>query len=175
MAESESNPKGFTERFNKTRLRDFTIEEARGWIINQLQQIEYAINRIIIHQFKPADQYQFSRVMLNSAILDMGSKIKVLGCLKAVDKKTLENMRKLCSIRNGFAHVPITTHITVNIREGEDEKFDDDGITSEQIIEVMNAQGELISKNAYEYLVEFWTINNEVREQLSKLETKLGA
>lgn len=153
------------KRTTKRSLQEFNIEEARGWTIDRLQQIEYRINKIIVDYFKPENSKKFQKIMLNGAILDIGGKLKVLANIEGFNNKIIDKIRTLATIRNGFAHAPISDMITVNIddSEGGSEKF---SAVAESMIEVMNAQGIIKRKNAYDYLVQFWELNKEIREHI---------
>lgn len=150
-------------KFNKTSLKDLNVEEARGWTIDRLQQIEKRIDTIIISYFGPKDKTKFERIVLNSSIMDLGSKLKVLRNINTVDKKTIDEIRTLASIRNGFAHAPIFDEILLTVDKNNSEHFD---TVVYSVIEVMNAQGEIKTKKAYDYLVEFWELNNSIRAKL---------
>jgi len=165
MTKTEEDKYVRLERMTKSKLRDFNIEEARGWTIDRLQQIEYRINEKIIDHFKPNNKSDFERILLNSSIMDIGSKLKVLRNINVIDKLTIEKIRTLASIRNGFAHAPITEHVDVFINTDE-ATHGPSKVLVQTMIEVMNSQGEIKSKNAYKYLVEFLEINNELRKIL---------
>src|SRR5258705_10588152 len=115
MKDKESANKKRLMGMTKNRLRDFNLEEARGWAIDRLQQIEYNNNDKIIDYFKPAEKHKFDKIVLNSSILDIGSKLKILKNIGTVDKQTIEKIRNLAAIRNGFAHAPITDLVTIII------------------------------------------------------------
>lgn len=151
---------------SKGSLEDFSIEEARGWTIDRLRQIEFRINAKIIDFFKPTDKYQFKKIVLNSSILDIGSKLKILRNTGTVDNQIIEKIRKLAAIRNGFAHAPIVDQVTVTVHTEPERGVDKTTVVAETMIEVMNSQGEIKRKNAFDYLVEFWTLNKEIREKI---------
>ncbi|MCA0366271.1 MAG: hypothetical protein LCH67_19695 [Bacteroidetes bacterium] len=154
------------KRMSKRSLKEFNIEEARGWTIDRLQQIEYRINAKIIEYFKPADKHKFEKIILNSSILDIGSKLKILRNTETVDKQTIDKIRNLAAIRNGFAHAPIKDHIRMSVDTKLEGGIDKTSIVVQSFIEVMNSQGDIKSKNAFDYLVEFWTLNKEIREKI---------
>jgi hypothetical protein len=152
-------------RLDKRSLSELNKAEVRGWVIDRLLEIEHRINEKIVNHFSPKDKTEFTQVMLNSSVLDMGSKIKVLSNIGTLDNKGLEKIRKMCSIRNGFAHAPIlTAHKIVITEKGIDDV--DVGATSKDIVSVMNARGKIEAKNAFDELVKFWELNNEVREMI---------
>lgn len=164
MSTPKSNEIINLEPMNKSRLRDFNIEEARGWTIDRLLQIEDRINSKIIEYFKPSNTGEFTRIVLNSSILDLGGKLKILRNI-GVSDKLIDKIRILVSIRNGFAHCPIKQEISVNV-EHKLEKVHTSITNINTTIEVMNSGGKIITKNAFEYLLEFYQLNDEIRKLL---------
>lgn len=154
------------KRTTKTSLKNFNEHEARGWTIYRLQQIEYKINEKILEFFKPKEKELFSKIVLNSSVLDIGSKLKILINLGSVDPKTIEKIRRLSAIRNGFAHAAISSKVTIKIIMDENGKEKNIDVKEHNMIEVMNSSGKLISKNAMEYLIEFLNLNNEIRNEI---------
>ena len=152
-------------RMSKRHLKDLTIEEARGWTIDRILQIESKINRIIIDYFKPTEKHKFDKIILNSSILDMGIKLKILSNTGKVDKKTIEKIRKLVAIRNGFAHAQIIQSINMVTRDPENKKSNEHRPTEiEDVIDVMNSQGVIKSHNAVDYLEEFFNLYKEINK-----------
>lgn len=162
---------------SKESISDFNQLEARGWVVERLQQIEYRIDTIIINHFKPENKMDFRFLMLNSSIIDFGGKLKLLYNIFDLDKtldnekvlsqyniKLIEEIRKLVSIRNGFAHAKIneTIHLTL---EG-DENW---GGFPVDYIEVMNSKGKLNRKEAKEYLYEFFDVYEVVIKKLDEI------
>jgi len=150
------------ESLTKNQLKELNIEEVRGWTIECLLQIEYRINAKIVDYFKPIDKYKFNKIVLNSSIIDIGSKLKILMNIDTVDPSIIEKIRKLAAIRNGFAHSSVTEKINIKINKESDSS----SIIVESIIEVMNSQGIIKSKIAYDYLVEFSTLYKEIMENI---------
>lgn len=151
---------------DKTKLSEFTVEEARGWVIDEFQQIENRINKKIIDHVNPSNKIFFESIILNSSVIDIGGKMKILTNIGTEKKSTIEDIRKLASIRNGFAHAPFQD--IIHIKAGEKNK---DGVIplsleTETNIEVMNAAGKLKVNNAYSYLVEFFHLNEKIRKEI---------
>lgn len=151
---------------DKEKLKDFNIEEARGWTINRLQQIEIRLNNLIVDHFKPLHKEVFEKVVLNSSIIDIGGKLKILQNIKAIDKPIVEKIRKIATIRNGFAHAPTHESVLISIYEPVENNTNVSSVLVESTLEVMNSQGYIKSKSAYEYLVEFWETYSELRTLL---------
>ena len=147
------------EALTKRQLADFNIAEARGWIIDTFWQIECRIDSKLVDFFKPVEIDTFKRIVLNSSILDIGAKLKILRNLGTVDNKIIEKIRNMAAIRNGFAHAPISEHVIINVDEKESVT-----LVVESTIEVMNSQGEIKSKIALDYLMEFSNLYEEIRK-----------
>lgn len=154
------------ESLTKRQLEDFNVAEARGWIIDSFQEIEYRINSKIVDFFKPTEEATFKKVVLNSSILDIGSKLKILMNIGTVDKHIIANIRILAAIRNGFAHAPICEQVNISIDDGKEDGSDSISLVVESMIEVMNSSGEIKSKIAFDYLVEFSTLYEKIIESL---------
>ena len=156
------------ERSNKNTLSTFNVEEARGWVIDQMNILEQIINLRIVDHFNPEKQQEFENIILNSAIIDMGGKCKILQNIPGVEEKTIQKIRKISSIRNSFAHASINQKIRTESKksEKEDEEIIHLIPTSEFYIEVMNAKGKLESKLAFDHLVDFYNLYYEVVDEL---------
>lgn len=149
-------------RTDKKKLSEFNLEEAKGWVIGSFRQIELRVDRIIGEFFSPKESRLFETVVLNSAVIDIGGKCKILSNIPHVEKSTIEKIRKLASIRNGFAHADTINHVTINVNtSGETHNTSIASITTK--INVMNSAGKIISKDALEYLKEFHDLYNELR------------
>jgi|Laugrespbdmm15sd_2_1035082.scaffolds.fasta_scaffold59246_1 hypothetical protein len=79
----------------KLSLSEFNVEEIRGWMIDRMTQIEMKIDYIISGYFNPEKKREFDRVILNSAILSMGSKTKILRNIKGFDKNMISKVQKI--------------------------------------------------------------------------------
>ena len=150
----------------KNKLSEFNLEEARGWTIHCLLQIEHSINELITDYYEPKQKQQFKQIMLNSSILDFGSKCKILCNIENVKRKTIDNIRKLASIRNSFAHAEIIGNIIV-IVDQENDSTSIASITSK--INVMNSSGKINSEDAYEYLCKFLDLYKITSKELIEL------
>lgn len=136
------------------------VEENRGWVINEMNKIEANMDNAIIEYFKPANPLKFQKVMLNSSIVPIGGKIKILGNIEKFDKKILEKIREISSIRNAFAHIPILMHFKFEENANSNGDFKAVSITDK--IEVMNSAGILKLKTVKEELEKFSSLNNEI-------------
>lgn len=148
----------------KRRLQDFNKAEVQGWVIERFIRVEESINKIILDYFKPDNKEIFISVVLNSSILTIGSKIKILVNI-GVENSTIDKIRKLSAIRNGFAHTLIINQIYINVpSKSESEKTIEKNVIS--IINVMNSSGKIIKKNAHEYLTEYLELLQDVEKEI---------
>lgn len=114
------------QRINKTpksKLSEFTIEEIRGWIIDQMYNIESQIDFLICDYFDPKNKNAFKKIVLNSSIISIGGKIKILRNIKYFDKKVIDKIQKISSIRNDFAHLQVTELVHINITKDKNGEF----------------------------------------------------
>lgn len=158
------------QRINKTdkvKLSEFNLEEIRGWIIDRMYQIESKIDFIISDYFKPEKKGDFEKIVLNSSIISIGGKMKILRNIKSFDKKIVDKIGKFSSIRNAFAHLPVTESIHIAFNKDEKGEFKSSEVFKViSQIEVMNASGELKMGKVEELIAEFYELNKELREYL---------
>jgi hypothetical protein len=155
------------DRTKKKKLSKFNLEEIRGWTIDRMYQIESKIDFIINDYFKPEKKREFEKIILNSSIISMGGKMKILRNIKSFDKKIIEKIGKFSSIRNAFAHLPVTEIIHINITQDENGEYNSPEISkiiSE--IEVMNSSGELKIRNVKDLIAEFFELDKELNDYL---------
>jgi len=157
------------KKMTKNILSEFNLEEARGWTIHCLLQIEHSIDQIITDYYEPKQKDKFKRIMLNSSILDFGSKCKILCNIDSVKNSTVDSIRKLSSIRNSLAHAEIIDNITI-IVDKENDKASIGSITSK--IDVMNSSGKISSEDAYKYLCKFLGLYDVTKKELIELKKK---
>ena len=148
---------------DKTKLSDFNLEELRGWVIGRMYQVELKIDYIIIDHFKPKLKDDFRKVVLNSSIISMGGKTKILRNIDDFDKNIIGKIQRASAIRNAFAHLPITEQINVSIKEDEKGNVIESKI--EEIIsemEIMKSDGRLKKENTVDKITEFHQIIPEI-------------
>ncbi|WP_316635976.1 hypothetical protein [uncultured Flavobacterium sp.] len=141
-------------------ISDRNVEENRGWVINEMNKIESKIDKVITQYFKPDDPLKFQKIMLNSSIIPIGAKIKILGNIEKFDKIILNKIRDISSIRNAFAHIPILIHF--KFEENTNSIGDFKAISITDKIEVMNSAGILKLKSVKEELERFSNLNEEI-------------
>ncbi|MFM2213463.1 MAG: hypothetical protein RL427_726 [Bacteroidota bacterium] len=152
---------------NKSSLSEFNLEENRGWMIDRMTQIEIKIDTIITEYFEPGKKKEFEKIILNSSIISMGSKSKILRNVHGFDKNIITKIQKISSIRNAFAHMPVSENINVNIIEDQKGSHIGTKIDVTSVIEVMNSSGELIIKNSKEQVLEFFDLQFEIINYLN--------
>lgn len=136
------------ERRHRRKLGDMTVLEARGWLIQQLIGVELMVDNIIEAYYQPSDQDHFRDVMLNPSVMHLGSKIRVIINMGS-DKKVIEHLRTLLTIRNAFAHTDISE--VLNVRMSGDEL----SVKEVHEISYMNSRSEIKKKDAKDLLEEF--------------------
>jgi hypothetical protein len=158
------------EYFKKTHEEDINKlnrEEARGWIINNMNFIENKIDNEIINFIKPQNSKAFKKILLNSSVISIGAKLKILRNIKDFNKNIISKIQLMSSIRNSFAHIPILPVFKWEKIDGE--------ISSTRLpdtLEVMNSSGEIKSKNAKDELHNFNELKNEVNEYFMRNSNK---
>ena len=150
---------------NKSEISNFNLLEARWWIIEMVIELEFKINELIIEYFKPWNKESFYEIMLNSSILHLGWKLKVLHSAKIIDKKTLDNLRKLFAIRDAFVHSVVYRDWTM-IFDEESGSHKMESVIN--IISVMDSNWVVTKNNAKEYMERFLTLLKEIQILLYK-------
>ena len=92
-----------------------------GKAIHIFNEIEEFINYIICHHVNPENKDFFLNYILNTSIINYGSKIKILINLNIFEKKEIEAIRKFSSFRNVFAHSNRTNYFKNNIDEKKEK------------------------------------------------------
>jgi len=151
----------------KKKLSDFNLNEIRGWTIDSLYHIEKKIDGVISDYFKPEKKNDFDRVILNSSIISMGAKAKILRNIESFDKNIITKIQKMVSIRNAFAHLPITEDLTLSVTENKIGEVSTE-ITVISRMEIMTSSGEIKTRNSKELALDFLHLNTEIRDYLCK-------
>ncbi|WP_298121131.1 hypothetical protein [Flavobacterium sp.] len=153
---------------HKSSISEFNEEEIRGWTIDRLYQVETKIDLIISSYFNPEKKYEFENIVLNSSIISIGGKLKILRNIKAFDKKIIDKIQKISSIRNAFAHLPTRDCIEISVTKDEKGNFTNSNIskiTSQMVL--MNSSGELKTKTTNDLIDEFYNLNKEISDYLN--------
>lgn len=150
-------------RSYKQNVNDFTLQEARWYIIDIINGIDSRINKKIIDYFSPNNVKDFESILLHTSILNTWSKIKLLYSLKLINKSTQNKLREIFSIRDAFIHMRVLTQ--ANIVFGQDNQMENiESITD--VITIMTSSWEIKEKIAKEYLEEFYQRNIELNNLL---------
>jgi hypothetical protein len=154
----------------KTDVSEFNLQEIRGWIIDELNSIEEKLDQIIINYFKPEKDFEFRNIILNSSIISTGSKFKILRNIEYFDNRIISKLQTISSIRNAFAHLPITksAEVTITNKNGN-LVWALESVTSQ--LDVMNSVGEIKKKNAKELISEFKSTIVEIKAYLAQIKT----
>jgi hypothetical protein len=103
--------KKYFKKLSKLPQDDLNLAEAKGWIIDTLNEVERAMRLIITNHFQPAkNEDQFREIILNSSVIGYGAKAKSLHGMNIINKAVYDKIMRLGSIRNGFAHTIVTHH-----------------------------------------------------------------
>lgn len=89
----------------------------------------------------------FKNVVLDSGIINMGAKLKILANLRDFDHKIIEKIRKMAHIRNAVAHNNPGIQININKNSGKG--------TASEFISVMSSSAKLQSKEFSSQIAEF--------------------
>lgn len=142
------------------------LKEVRGWIIDCLNGIEMFVDKLIIDFFKPSNVEEFKKIILNSSIINFGAKIKILSNMEYIPNSIIDKIRKLSSIRNGFAHAHSKNVIKTTYDASNEKSLN---VKFFQGIEVMNSNGKVEIKNFADYFTDFKVLFEESKSELTKL------
>ena len=153
-------------RMTKNKISEFSLEEARGWIIGRLYQIEKKMDFLLIKYFKPEDRKGFEKIMLSSNILGFVTKVKILRGLEIIDNKDFERLTKIARIRNYFAHLSTFESMVVQVpKDGGEGKI----TSASEKMEVMNSRGVIKTEDARDLINVFFDINSYLSEKLNAM------
>ena len=90
------------EIFHKLRESEPKI----GNVVEKIKSIEYLLDCIIINRIEPKDLGFVQNIILNSSIITIGAKIKIIKtiCKERNRDEDFQDLHKLINIRNLFAH-----------------------------------------------------------------------
>jgi hypothetical protein len=156
----------FTDKVNFT---DFNVEEVRGWVINEMCKIENEIDQIIIKHFEPKNTTDFKKILLNSSILAVGAKTKILSSIPDINKNFISNIQKISSIRNAFAHQPIRKAALINVESLDEgtKKIKSWEVNAQ--LEVMNSSGTIKTRKVKDLCEEFLNLNSEINNYITNI------
>ncbi|MFT5647083.1 MAG: hypothetical protein ACI976_001772 [Aureispira sp.] len=139
-------------------------KELRGLIIEKMNEIESKINKTISDYFEPKDRGCFTEILLNSTIISIGGKFKILKNIHSFDKKIIGDIQKISAIRNYFAHASISGPYKITITEGENSKV----INRPKQIRYMNSNGVIKQTSTDELIGDFHALHKEIMEYFNK-------
>ncbi len=137
-------------------------DKAIGRMLYQFNTLESNINNLIFAYFQPSREAEaFKNTLLNSSVLGMGPKIKILANMTDFDTKILDRIRRVANIRNSVAHNNPGGFLDVKKHEGS------------VIISVMNSSGKLKNLKLAEQEKLFYEHCKEIDEYLKGYGEKL--
>jgi hypothetical protein len=157
--ESEEN---IFKKFDKEDGDDLNLAEVKGLVVGQLNNIEMLIGQILIKYFKPAKEEDFKKTILNSSITSFAAKVKVLRGLDIITDNLRQDLLRLSSIRNGFAHTPVTHHHRMHANSDKPNEV-------EQVMYVMLSDGIIKKQPTTTYFKEFRDRSIDVIKQLTTI------
>ncbi len=128
-------------------------------IIQMFNYFDITVNKLLTRYFNPQNRADdFERIFLNSSIVSIGQKIKVLNNLKNFDSKIISQCQRISSVRNGVAHSSPHEmyHLTEKLTKAE----------RRYVIDVMNSSGVIKTKNFETEYEEFLLHHSEIMEYL---------
>ncbi len=130
---------GTSDYYGKFKTHD-DIPLAVSDIIRRFNYFDKTINKLLTKYFNPQNKTNdFERIFLNSSIVSIGQKIKVLNNLENFDSKIISLCQRNSSIRNGVAHSsPHRLYVLSNKLKNSELRF---------VIDVMNSSGVIKTKN----------------------------
>jgi len=150
-------------------IDSFSIEEARGFTIERLYEIEMILDDLITNHFNPDDEWDFKLYLLNGNILDLGKKIKILNGLEIINNKLADKLRRISSIRNSCAHAGIDIVHSLEIFSDDLKKKE---IKPKKRLDVMKSNGKIESKYLTELLIEYSKLYKSLKSELLELKYK---
>ncbi len=139
-------------------------EELRGSIIEKMNEIESKINKTISDYFEPKDRGDFTEIILNSSIISIGGKFKILKNIDSFDKKIIGDIQKISAIRNYFAHASIFGPFTITVTQGDNSQK----LNLPKQIRYMNSNGVIKQTATDELIKEFHTLHKKIMEYFNR-------
>ena len=81
-------------------------EQKIGNVVEKIKSIEYLLDCIIINRIEPKDLGFVQNIILNSSIISIGGKLKIIKtiCKEKGKNDNFQDLHRLINIRNLFAH-----------------------------------------------------------------------
>lgn len=150
---------------------DSSYNKFVGELLKRYNSFEEKINDLISDYYSPSKNIEeFKKIVLNSSILGMGQKAKILANMTDFDRKQIEKLRKLMSIRNGIAH----NNAFVSIKVFENENDEIQRIVTNNAILVMNSSGEIKAKDFDEEYREFENLMSDISTYINVYRSNHG-
>jgi hypothetical protein len=128
----------------------------KGQIISDFIWIEHKLNDVIIKKIQPSDTKFFKDIVLNSSILGIGQKIKIINNVDGIKDSSLVSLiRDMNNIRNGLAHANFNYTLAVQKNQ----------VAKTEII-TMNSEGIIKRKNVDELIASYVELSNKAHSLL---------
>ncbi|MBN7814244.1 hypothetical protein [Algoriphagus pacificus] len=146
------------------------LNKIRGQVIDKTNQIETILSTSLFNHFEPKkNQFQFKFILLDTQLINLGSKIKILHSLGLINNSDKNLLHEIINLRNIFAHAP--TYDSAHWQSESEE--------SEYLIKIGNSKtlpvmkkGEIIFHDPEELLSEFNEKVDKINPTLEKLNSK---
>ncbi|WP_047547213.1 hypothetical protein [Psychroserpens sp. Hel_I_66] len=148
---------------SKEKLNE-SDRELRGLIIEKMNEIESQMNLAISDYFKPKDKGDFIEIMLNTSIVSIGGKFKILKNINSFDKKIINDIQKISAIRNYFAHARISGPLNLTVTQGENSQK----LFIPKQIRYMNSNGVIKQTATDELIMEFHDLHKKIMKHFMK-------
>ncbi len=132
----------------------------RTAILDTFNKLEEQIGELIYYYFLPQRNPKvFKEIVLSGVIMDVGAKMKILNNIDEFDKKIIDKLRELNSIRNGVVH-----------NNPEELK----GNTMNYRFSMINSSGKLVKKDFKVQLNRFTELHQSVENYILEFQRKSG-
>ncbi|WP_343795125.1 hypothetical protein [Gaetbulibacter jejuensis] len=139
-------------------------EELRGWIIEKTNEIELKINLLITNYFSPKERSEFIQIMMNSSVINMGGKYKILKNIRSFNDSIIGDLQKLNAIRNYFAHVSIQKPMSLTVSQNNiSKKYD-----FPSRVRYMNSSGLMKERSIEDLVAEYCKLHDKITEYLNQ-------
>ena len=93
-------------------------------VVDRTASVENIINQVIVAFCEPQDSFGFFwNVILDSSVMPLGSKVKVVSAIahEVKFKLSRDAIHTVLALRNAFAHHPLNSHQVVVVAKNPDE------------------------------------------------------
>ena len=149
-------------------IKDFTIQQLRGHVIDGFNTIDEKIDLIITDYFKPEKVTEFKKVILNNSVVNSGAKMKILKNIETIDDSIIDRFSKINTIRNNFAHIRLSASFKIDLKVKEGG-YQSTVYDYTSIFHVMNSSGKVEPKSVLILIEEFEELKSKILIQLDNV------